>query len=73
MKTKDELVKTTLKSETGFKLSVIELLADIRNLFIAAFLSDDSNSTHLKKIYEGAYKEMRRLLTEESKDKDNKS
>ena len=73
MKTKDELVKTTLESEVGFKLAVIDLLADIRNLFIAAFLSDDKNSTDLKEMYESVYKEMRRILTEESKKKEKKS
>jgi len=65
MKTKDELIKTALKSEAGFRLAVIDLLSDIRNLFIAAFLSDDPNS----KAYKSVYNEMKRLLTEESKKK----
>ena len=65
MKTKEELIKTALSSEEGFKLAVIDLLGDIRNLFIAAFISDDPNST----VYKGIYKEMKRLLTEENKKK----
>jgi len=67
MKTKDQLFKITIKdmgvSDKGFKLAVVELLADIRNLFIAAFLSDDPDST----VYKDIYKEMKRLLADESK------
>jgi len=72
VKTKNQLLKITLKDmgvSEGFKKAVVELLADIRNLFIAAFLSDDPNS----KAYKSVYNEMKRLLTQESKDKGNKS
>lgn len=71
MKTKDQLVKTALSSERGFKLAVIDLLADIRNSIIIAILSKDPNSTYLSELYDSVYREMRRLLNEESKEKDH--
>lgn len=68
MKTKDDLIKTALSSEEGFKLAVVDLLADIRNSIITAILSKDPNSTYLREVYESVYREMRRLLSEESKE-----
>ncbi len=69
MKTKDQLVKTALYSKRGFRLAVIDLLADIRNSIITAILSRDPIGVTAKKQYETVYRKMRRLLREESKEK----
>lgn len=70
MKTKDQLVETALKSEAGFKLAIIDLLADIRNSIIVAILSEEpSTSDTFQDLYDKAVKEMKRVITEEAKDK----
>lgn len=69
MKTKEQLVKTTLSSERGFKLAVIDLLADIRNSIILAILSENVTDVFHPGLYDKAFREMKRLLTEEAENK----
>lgn len=70
VKTKEQLVKTALKSEVGFKLAVIDLLADIRNSIITAIVLDE---TETEELIDKAIKEMKRVITEESKEEGEKS
>ncbi len=79
MKTKEELVKTTLTSERGFRLAVVDLLADIRNSIIFAILSEEASTSDTldeeltnQNLYNKALREMKRVITEESKDKGKK-
>lgn len=65
MKTKDQLAETALKSEAGFKLAVVDLLADIRNSIITAILF---NETEIEELINKAAKEMKRIISEESKE-----
>ena len=65
MKTKGQLLKAALRSETDFRLAVVELLADTRNSIITAILLDEIER---EPFLQKAVKEMRRLLSKESKE-----
>lgn len=68
MKTKDDLIKTALSSKEGFKLVVVDLLADIRNLIIIKILSQNLEVFD-PDLYDKALSEMKRVITEEDKNK----
>jgi len=67
MKTKDDLIKTALGSEEGFKLAVVDLLGDIRNSIITAILSENLGDIFHPDLYDKALNEMKRVITEEAK------